>query len=638
MLRALRDAWPTLVTGLALSVLVTGSAYLAENQSQQQRAEVRADITLKRALARLAQEANSVENALNYIEASRDAPPALPKFLNRLESFYLKPLTTGANWLWVKPYAAGDTATAIKDLNSALGTPQPLTGKPDGPLMTVFYAQHPAGDLQPGYNINSEPWVARLFSKPMTGPVFAVIAPGESKIWPQGALAIASTDGEADDSMLRIVPPGDLETITYLQDDQSVAISDQLHPGFSLGTPNPPASRGAATDTIPNSPLTFVSVPVLPGQPIVWIPVLLVSLMMTGLATVLHASQILRDRATTTMQELTGAQTTLADTRMSEEAFFETSGTANFIVDAQSRRIIRVNGTMCELLGYTREELLKKTADDITHPDDIEKSQRAQASITGNGHFLAQFEKRYVAKSGEVIWCVANSRAFRTTSGHSQFASSVIDISARKEAEMRRDDLVRELAHRVRNTVQLTASLARQTGKSAKTVAEYDQRFQERLAALKAAQDALFETSWGEVLLTDLAARTLAPFTATHGARLKVELPNLRLNAQQAQTMAIALHELAANSSVHGALGHEGTAKLHGQLRRGDEGVILNLEWEDHNPKAVVKPKRRGFGTQVLQSLLPGQFSGKADLLWNRDGLVYRAELPVSHQGEQARV
>ena len=130
MLRALRDAWPTLVTGLALSVLVTGSAYLAENQSQQQRAEVRADITLKRALARLAQAAHSVENALNYIEASRNAPPALPKFLNRLESFYLKPLTTGANWLWVKPYAAGDTATAIRDLNAALGTPQPLTGNP----------------------------------------------------------------------------------------------------------------------------------------------------------------------------------------------------------------------------------------------------------------------------------------------------------------------------------------------------------------------------------------------------------------------------------------------------------------------------------------------------------------------------
>lgn len=636
MLKALRDAWPTLVTGFALTALVTGSAYLAENQSLQQRAKQRADITLKRALARLAQEGNGVENALNYIEASHNAPPDLPKFLNRLESFYLKPLTTGSNWLWVRPYATGDTATAIRDLATVLGGPHALTGNPDGPLMTVIYAQHPAGDLQPGYNINSEAWVGRIFSKPMAGPVFAVIAPGESKIWPQGALAIGTTDSQADDYVLRLVPPGDLETITYLMDDQSVAISDQLHPGFSLGDAHPAGSDGASIDNVPNSPLTFVSVPVLPGQPVVWIPVLLVSLMMTGLATVLHASQILRDRASNTLQQLAGTQTTLADTRMLEEAFFEASGTANFIVDARTRKIMRVNDTICELLGYTREELLQKTADDITHPDDIEKSQRAQASITNNSHFLAQFEKRYVTKSGEVIWCVANSRAFKTTSGLMQFASSVIDISARKEAEMRRDDLVRELAHRVRNTVQLTASLARQTAKSARTVEDYDRRFQERLAALKAAQDSLFETSWGEVLLTDLAARTLAPFTATHGARLKVELTNLRLNAQQAQTMAIALHELAANSSVHGALAHEGTATLRGRLKRGDEGVALILEWEDHNPKPVVKPKRRGFGTQVLQSLLPGQFSGRADILWNREGFLYRAELPVSHQAEQA--
>ncbi|MBG1232421.1 sensor histidine kinase [Aestuariivirga litoralis] len=633
MLQALKAAWPTLVTGLGLTALITGAAHLAENQSLQQRAKARADLTLKRAIVRLQQEGNHVQNVLAFIDASKSPNSGVSAILDNLNSAYLKP-TSAATWIWVRSYPAGDTAAALQDLAELVGKPTSLSGASDQGLLPVVYAYRASGTLQPGYNLASEVWVGKTLKMIDRGAVYALVAPGESTIWPQGALVVEAATAGSLNRVLRVIPKDDLATVAYLSDDQTLSLSDERHPDLALGDVAPANANGISSDVIAASPKTTLSIPVLPGQPVVWIPVMLVSLMMTGLATVFHASQILRDRASITLAQLSGTQSTLADTQMSEQAFFETSGTANFIADVDSRLIVRANDTLCELLGYSREELLKLTATDITHPDDVAKSEQAANELSAAGSFLAQFEKRYLSKSGDVIWCVANSRAYRTSSGKGQFACTIVDISARKEAEMRRDDLVRELAHRVRNTVQLVASLARQTAKSARSVADYDHRFQERLVALKAAQDSLFETAWGSVQLTDVAARTLEPFTATHGERLKVQLPNLRLDPQQAQTMAIALHELAANSSVHGALGHGGSSELRGQLQRTDEGVSFILEWEDHNPNLTSKPKRKGFGTRVLQDLFPSQFGGTAELHWNSSGVLYHAELPVSHQAE----
>ena len=245
-----------------------------------------------------------------------------------------------------------------------------------------------------------------------------------------------------------------------------------------------------------------------------------------------------------------------------------------------------------------------------------------------------QFEKRYRRKDGAPVWCLVNGRLVRDKSGKPAFyATVIIDISERKQSETTQTMLVAELAHRVRNIVQLTASLARQTANSARSVQEYDHLFHGRLAALKTAQDLLFDTGWKFALLAVLAERTLRPFIPPKDDKtFVIDLPNLELPTQYAQTLAIALNELAVNSAKYGALANDGSVHLKGDIETTGEGQRrLHLKWQEAGMTSVRKPRRRGFGMRMLEFAVPEQFRGFANLSWARSGFVYEAWLPLDY-------
>ena len=92
--------------------------------------------------------------------------------------------------------------------------------------------------------------------------------------------------------------------------------------------------------------------------------------------------------------------------RESEEhfrlAFDETPiGTALIGLD---HRFLRVNKALCDMLGYTREKLLKLAVSDITHPEDIEKSVELTEKVFRGKISSYRLEKRYLTKAGDVVW------------------------------------------------------------------------------------------------------------------------------------------------------------------------------------------------------------------------------------------
>ena len=99
---------------------------------------------------------------------------------------------------------------------------------------------------------------------------------------------------------------------------------------------------------------------------------------------------------------------------------------------------------------------------------------------------------------------------------------------------------------------------------------------------------------------------------------------------QQAQTIAIALHELASNSSRFGALSNGGTVSVIGTvLNESDDSQTLHIRWDEQSTRAIRKPKRAGFGTRMLMSAMPEQFSGRASANWRSTGLLYEAWLKL---------
>ena len=126
--------------------------------------------------------------------------------------------------------------------------------------------------------------------------------------------------------------------------------------------------------------------------------------------------------------------------RESEEhfrlAFDETPiGTALIGLD---HRFLRVNKALCDMLGYTREKLLKLAVSDITHPEDIEKSVELTEKVFRGKISSYRLEKRYLTKAGDVVWVHLSATAVRDPDGNILYGLGMIeDISARKRAEQR---------------------------------------------------------------------------------------------------------------------------------------------------------------------------------------------------------
>jgi PAS domain S-box-containing protein len=149
--------------------------------------------------------------------------------------------------------------------------------------------------------------------------------------------------------------------------------------------------------------------------------------------------------------------------RQSEEqfrAFFELAAVGMAQVDPDSGRYLQVNAKLCEITGYSADELLELSYGQITHPDDRE-ADRAQFQRLLRGEPPGPTpETRYVRKDGQIIWVQVTAALLRDASGRVVRALEVIqDVSDRMRAEEDLRQLNVELEERVhQRTNQLEAA------------------------------------------------------------------------------------------------------------------------------------------------------------------------------------
>ena len=102
---------------------------------------------------------------------------------------------------------------------------------------------------------------------------------------------------------------------------------------------------------------------------------------------------------------------------------------------ATDGRWIRVNDRLCAITGYSRDELLAKTFQQITHPADLETDLAAMHQLLAGEIDNRTFEKRYIRKDGGIVWVNLTVSLARKADGSTDYFVSVIDdITARKEA------------------------------------------------------------------------------------------------------------------------------------------------------------------------------------------------------------
>ena len=97
---------------------------------------------------------------------------------------------------------------------------------------------------------------------------------------------------------------------------------------------------------------------------------------------------------------------------------------------------MQANKALCKMLGYSEEELKVKKWQDITHPDDVEDSQKAIDSILSGQKELVQLFKRYICKNGSVVWADVSTSLRRDNEGKPLYLmTSMVNITERKLAE-----------------------------------------------------------------------------------------------------------------------------------------------------------------------------------------------------------
>ena len=142
------------------------------------------------------------------------------------------------------------------------------------------------------------------------------------------------------------------------------------------------------------------------------------------------------------ISELRSAEFKLARSAKSFSETFEHSSIGMALV-APDGGWIKVNNSLCNSLGYSPEDFLKLTFQDITHPDDLNNDLSLLNDVVKGRRDSYQLEKRYMHKNGNIIYAILTVTPVRKINGDiSYFISQVLDISNRIESEKKLSTLV----------------------------------------------------------------------------------------------------------------------------------------------------------------------------------------------------
>ena len=268
------------------------------------------------------------------------------------------------------------------------------------------------------------------------------------------------------------------------------------------------------------------------------------------------------------------------------------------------------------LYGYTAEEAIGHSSHELLRTRSPTPMQEVEALIAREGSWYG--ELTHTTRKGRTI--VVESRHVRVSYyGEAYALETNRDITARKQAEEQVQLLMRETNHRAKNMLSLVQAIASQT--AGREPEDFVRRFTERIHALAANNDLLVRNKWQGVDVENLVTAQLAHFADLIGPRITVNGPRLYLNAAAAQAIGLALHELATNAGKYGALSTD-TGRVDVSWESGGDTFIMS--WTERKGPPVSAPKRRGFGTMVMQHMAEHCVGGKVDLHQPPSGLTWQ--------------
>ena len=197
------------------------------------------------------------------------------------------------------------------------------------------------------------------------------------------------------------------------------------------------------------------------------------------------------------------------------------------------------------------------------------------------------------------------------------------DVTERREFEERRELLINELNHRVKNTLALVQAIAHQSFRSEVEGTPPHREFVARIGMLASAHDLLTREHWEGVTLAKLIRAAIAPLDPD---RIAISGPPLTLNPKAAVAIAMALHELGTNAMKYGALSVD-SGRV--GIRWSVEKDRLSLDWEERGGPPVAAPDRQGFGVKMIERALASDLRANVSVDFAGAGVHCRIDAPL---------
>ena len=315
----------------------------------------------------------------------------------------------------------------------------------------------------------------------------------------------------------------------------------------------------------------------------------------------------------------------------SEERFrtaFENAATGIALM-TNDGYFMKVNQTLCRILGYSEEELLDKTWVEITEPDDLNGCFGWLKRIKAGEE--STYEKRFIHKLGNPVWVMMSTSLVFDSQGQIRYYISLFqDIMSRKEAEEQvkaslkeKEVLLREIHHRVKNNMQTIISLLRLQGDKIedKKYADMFKEGEDRIRSMSLIHEQLYQTKdfanidFGEYIKTLTNGLLTSSGVNTNKIRLNIEVKDVFFDIENAIPCGLIINELVSNSLKYAfPQGKEGEISITLQSTNEDEfelsvsdngiGISENLDIEQTGT----------MGLQLVKVLAENQPDGKIDL------------------------
>jgi two-component sensor histidine kinase len=263
-------------------------------------------------------------------------------------------------------------------------------------------------------------------------------------------------------------------------------------------------------------------------------------------------------------------------------------------------------------------------------PRDVYQTEtRFRDALSGSDDYFGEYRvrgfhpPRWIATRGRVIE--------RDAEGKPTLIFGVnYDITERKLGDERQRLLLRELNHRVKNTLATVQALATQTVRHARHPSEFLEAFSARLQALGAAHSLLSDREWRGIGITELVRIEVRPFDTGDQPRIASSGPDILLSPDQAVGLGLILHELASNALKYGSLSApSGKVDLQWKTQGRKGARRLVLTWRESGGPDVAPPDRHGFGSILIRRSLAKVLDSNVSHEYRPDGVFAEISMPL---------